>query len=263
MLMKNCLATKIWNMLYPIGMYYVVIVCMMYGLQTFLGVDEKWYMVRQIIASLVALPVLYSFYRYDRIMKSYERIQFLIGKKMLRLTIGIILSVAFLSVGLNNLIALSPLIDLSAGFQEANAKFFGGKLIFELLGSALLIPIVEELLFRGIVYQRGKRDFGVVIGALLSALAFALLHFNAVQGIYGFFLGIVLAFAVELTGHVYGAMIGHITANFLAVLRTETGCMDWMIESKEWNRYLLSGMILLIGILLFVGLYHREKIPKK
>ncbi len=54
----------------------------------------------------------------------------------------------------------------------------------------------------------------------LSALLFGLIHFNIVQFVYAFLLGLVLAAFMYKSGHVYAAMIGHITANAFAVIRT-------------------------------------------
>lgn len=40
-----------------------------------------------------------------------------------------------------------------------------------------------------------------------------------------FLIGLVLAAFMYKSGHVYAAMIGHITANAFAVIRTETGIL--------------------------------------
>ena len=52
---------------------------------------------------------------------------------------------ATLGIAVNNIIAMTPLVQMSEGFQEANQSFFAGTVVFELLGSCLVIPIAEEL----------------------------------------------------------------------------------------------------------------------
>ena len=67
---------------------------------------------------------------------------------------GALLAGASLGMAVNNVIAMTPLIEASAGFQSANQAFFAGGVVFELLGSCLVIPLAEELLYRGVVERR-------------------------------------------------------------------------------------------------------------
>mgnify|MGYP000323272126 FL=1 len=86
------------------------------------------------------------------------------------------------------------------GFQEANQSFFAGTVVFELLGSCLVIPIAEELLFRGVVYKRLKLYFGVTPALIGSALIFGIMHVNLVQFLYAAVIGLLLAFVLEKQG---------------------------------------------------------------
>lgn len=72
--------------------------------------------------------------------------------------------------------------------------------MFELLGSCLVIPIAEELLFRGVVYKRLKLYFGVTPALIGSALIFGIMHVNLVQFLYAAVIGLLLAFVLEKTG---------------------------------------------------------------
>ena len=101
----------------------------------------------------------------------------------------------------------------------------------EVLASGFVIPIAEELLFRGVVFKRlrmvlldGKKAM------ILSAVIFGIFHFNIVQFIYAAVLGILLAYFVEKTRKVSLAVIGHMAANLAAILRAETGSLDFAYE---------------------------------
>ncbi len=90
--------------------------------------------------------------------------------------------------------------------------------MFELLGSCLVIPIAEELLFRGVVYKRLKLYFGVTPALIGSALIFGIMHVNLVQFLYAAVIGLLLAFVLEKTGKLSMAVFfGHIAANLVAV----------------------------------------------
>ena len=80
---------------------------------------------------------------------------------------------------------------------------------------------------------------------------FGLIHFNIVQFVYAFLLGLVLAAFMYKSGHVYAAMIGHITANAFAVIRTETGILDNTLDGSvmAWG---VSVVALVAGVALMV-----------
>jgi len=157
----------------------------------------------------------------------------------------------------NNIIAMTPLVQMSEGFQEANQSFFAGTVVFELLGSCLVIPIAEELLFRGVVYKRLKLYFGVTPALIGSALIFGIMHVNLVQFLYAAVIGLLLAFVLEKTGKLSMAVFGHIAANLVAVLRTETGWLEFSFYPTV-NGILFTVVMAVAGIAV-VSLFYRRK----
>lgn len=78
---------------------------------------------------------------------------------------------------------------------------------------AVYAPVVEELVFRGVVY-RGYQKSGTTMQAiLLSAVLFGLIHMNFNQAPYAFMLGIVLALLVEAAGSIWASILFHIVFN--------------------------------------------------
>jgi membrane protease YdiL (CAAX protease family) len=88
------------------------------------------------------------------------------------------------------------------------------------LGSVLLIPVAEEVLFRGILYQALRQRVGVAIAALVSAVGFAALHAQPSPSAAIVFLpmGILFAAAFERTRSLYPSMLLHATYNGVIVL---------------------------------------------
>ena len=109
---------------------------------------------------------------------------------------------------------------------------------------------MEELVFRGIVFGNMRKIMNVPQAVFLSALLFGLIHFNIVQFVYAFLLGLVLAAFMYKSGHVYAAMIGHITANAFAVIRTETGILKWTVDGSIMA-WVVSVMCLGVGAVIF------------
>lgn len=242
---------KVWSILYPLLMYWAMVVLVMFVAQQFLGDSTQMYMLCEIIASGVTLPIIYvMFYRPDHLGKNVERN----GKRIATHILCILFITVSVSVALNNILCMSPLAAASAGFAEANSKFFGSTLALELIGSAFLTPILEELIYRGVIFERLRKMMGCLPAVVLSALLFAIMHFNWVQFIFAFLIGMLLALFVEKTGHVYGAIVAHMASNFLAVVRTETGLLECTLDGTPaaWLISLGIGLIGVAALLLYL-----------
>jgi len=99
----------------------------------------------------------------------------------------------------------------------AMAQVETGRYLFMTL---LLAPVVEEGVFRLFLFGWLFRErLGFWGAAILSSLAFGLYHGNWIQGVYSFFLGVILAWGYESSAYdkYRMAIIMHGAAN-LAVL---------------------------------------------
>ena len=86
-----------------------------------------------------------------------------------------------------------------------------------LLYIAILPPLIEEFIFRGVLFQ-GFRSCGLFKTAFFTALMFGLAHGNLNQFMYAFAVGIFLAYLVEASGSVYASMLAHSLINGTTVL---------------------------------------------
>lgn len=255
------LANRIWEITYPVLMYYVAISIGSYVAQMVLGTGIENYMTCKIIGSIVAIPVVFADYKKDRILTGQYGMKSPVTPALIKQMVAVVGITICLSVGLNNVISMSPLVQMSEEYQNASDAFFGSTFGLELLGSALVTPFLEELLHRGVVFGRLRRRMDMWPAVLVSALIFAVLHFNMVQFIYAFLLGIVFALFVEKTGKLYSAVIAHVAANGLAVVRTETGLWQWTVD-KSVSAWLISIGFCLIGLSLltsFIGVKKKEE----
>lgn len=246
------LAIKAWEIIYPVAMYYVTIVVSMFCAQMIFGSGNETYMLCKTIGSVVTIFVVWSFYKRELLMDGRYKLPLKINMAQWVNVVMVILMAICLSISLNNFIVMSPLMSISEAYQDAADAFYGSNIWLELLGSALVTPVLEELLHRGVVYSRLRRMMGMWGSVLVSALVFASLHFNVVQFTYAFLIGIVLAIIMEKTKHIYAPILFHIIANFIAVLRTETGILDATVD-KSVMAWLVSAILFIFGIvLLFV-----------
>ena len=70
-------------------------------------------------------------------------------------------------------------------------------------------PLVEEILFRGMIFGRLRRAFSFWPSALISAVLFGVFHMNFVQGIYAGVFGLSLAYIFEKTETLWGCYMLH------------------------------------------------------
>lgn len=222
--MKKTGVYRVWQVIYPIGIYYVVSSITFFFLGMLLGNNQETYMLRQMVCGAVTIPFILSFYKQDKQFEDSFNAQTM-HVILLSVSTG-----AMLGIAVNNLITMTPLMEVSAGFKEANDSFFAGGILYEFLGSCLVIPIAEELLYRGVVFKRLRVFLGVWPAVLLSAIIFGTVHANLVQFLYAGILGLLLAFLLQTTGKLYAPILGHIAANVAAVVRQETGWLDFAYE---------------------------------
>ena len=93
---------------------------------------------------------------------------------------------------------------------------------FMLIGSVIFSPIFEEILYRGLMYNKLKEISNAFIGVLISSILFALLHIPKYGfGINTFFLflvGILLAYCYEKSNNIYVPIFVHSINNFFIFL---------------------------------------------
>lgn len=80
---------------------------------------------------------------------------------------------------------------------------------------AVIPPIVEELLFRGMVLN-SLRKYGDGFAIVASALLFGLYHGNFVQMVFAFLAGLVMALVVVRTGSLWTSILIHFVNNSIS-----------------------------------------------
>lgn len=90
--------------------------------------------------------------------------------------------------------------------------------VTSLLQVCIIAPIIEEILMRGFVLGGLKNSYGVVGALLISALFFAILHFNMVQTLSAFVCGIILGLLYIKTNSIPCCIIAHCGYNLISYI---------------------------------------------
>ncbi|MFA9430173.1 lysostaphin resistance A-like protein [Egicoccus sp. AB-alg2] len=107
--------------------------------------------------------------------------------------------------------------DLTAG---------GVSTVLAIVAAVVMAPLVEEVVFRGVLFQGLKRRVGLWPAALVSGLIFAAVHVEVTQPIYSaglLALGVALAWSMHRFGSLIVPIVGHAAFNAVSVGLTLLG----------------------------------------
>jgi membrane protease YdiL (CAAX protease family) len=89
--------------------------------------------------------------------------------------------------------------------------------VWFILVGVIFAPFVEELFFRGFLFQGFRQKYGWVSGAFLSSIIFGLAHLDLVAFIPTSILGFLLAYMYHRSNSVWPGIILHVLVNALGL----------------------------------------------
>jgi len=154
--------------------------------------------------------------------------------------------IGVLAIGLNMLFVAIGWISINPAYLEAASKMYAVSIPLGILLYGVVSPIVEEVLFRGMVFAEAKTFMKPFTAVLISSGLFGLYHGNTVQLFYSFLIGMVLAQAYRYSGRFLLPVVMHGAVNTLVFLATNFALF------RENTVQLVLGIVLTIaGVILF------------
>jgi membrane protease YdiL (CAAX protease family) len=158
-----------------------------------------------------------------------------------------IIATFFVGVALTSVVGIFlQLTGLPEMFNESqelvDSLVGGGNVLLTLIGVGILVPIIEELTFRGFLLSTLSRGFKVYIAVVIQALCFAAFHGNILQASYTFFVGLVAGLLVVWFKSVKPAIMLHVGFNSVNVLAAH------FIQKNEVLTSTILGIFILIGL---------------
>jgi len=166
------------------------------------------------IISILAPGLFLTIYLRKDIRKVY---MFYSVKKMKYFFIGILLWIAAVIVsGIYSYYAMRilPSEELIESFDYI---FSETTFTQQVVIMAVIPAVVEEMFFRGIMFNSLKKKTGVKVAAVVSSLLFASMHFSLIKIFPTFLLGVVFTYVVYKTGSILPAVVLHFINNFMSV----------------------------------------------
>lgn len=154
---------------------------------------------------------------------------------------------AALALFCNGLISLLPLSQWSEGYEEVSETLYSGNVWIRIAAVAFFGPAVEELVMRGLLYQRLRNMMRPAAAILWSSLAFGIFHGNIVQGVYAFLVGLFFAWLMERSQRILVPMVGHMAANLFVLLLEDCDLLEVVYGSVPMflTATMVSGIVFL------------------
>lgn len=102
--------------------------------------------------------------------------------------------------------------------NAAQEALFAGGMAVQILAMGVLVPVTEELIFRGLIYRRMRKLLPYGQAVILGALLFAVYHGNVIQMVFAFPMAVIMSVIYEKGGLFRYPVFFHMGCNLTAIV---------------------------------------------
>lgn len=169
---------------------------------------------------------------YDMDAPVFKRIAAWIGDGWRKSKGSRYLYVLTMLLAVTSALALNIIITLfsidSAKYDSVEAVQYSVPIWLGLILYGVISPIVEEVIFRGLTYNRMKHYFKLWISVVVSAVLFGGFHANLPQVLYGTVMGVLMTLCYEWVRGFGAPLLFHMVANVFVFLFSTIALSDAM-----------------------------------
>ncbi len=172
---------------------------------------------------------------------------------VLILILGVCIQIS-LSIILTVISNLRP--DWFDGYGELIESLGMGNTFISFLYVGLVAPIAEELIFRGVTFNKARKYMPFLAANFVQALLFGIYHMNLIQGIYAFAMGLSFGL-IRRAYSLIGAILLHMTVNIAGMT------LDYILPEQILNNYVAVSILFLVtGAAVTASLVYAGKLIK-
>jgi len=142
-------------------------------------------------------------------------------------------------------------VEMSEATEESLKAIYESPLWLQFLALAVLAPIFEEIIFRGIILARSLYWMPKWVAVIVSAVLFGIWHMNVSQLVYAIPIGILLAVLYIRYRNIIVCMAAHCACNTASIIITQLS----NDESNENLLWIVFGVLLLLTIVTAIPLF--------
>lgn len=158
-----------------------------------------------------------------------------------------IIPLILLGIGLNVFISILFSVipfpeDWINSYTNSSANITQGDYVISLLSVVIVAPIVEEVIFRGLIYTRLKNGIPLILSAVIASVVFGIIHGTIIWAIYTFLLSLILIWVFERFHSLLANIILHMAFNVMGMV---LNILPDLSDIFGWI-FLITGFLLIL-----------------
>ena len=122
------------------------------------------------------------------------------------------------SHGVSILVSFMHLDNIWGSYSEVEQIVYQSSTAWIIVSTVIIAPILEEFIFRWLIFELCRRRLNFWISALISSVLFGIYHWNLVQGVYAFIVGMLFCYLNEKFHNITSTIVCHMAANGFMLL---------------------------------------------
>jgi len=136
----------------------------------------------------------------------------------------------------------------------------GDNLIIILLGTITMGSILEEVLFRGLIFEELKKNTNIILATIVQALLLGVFTFNISVTLYAGIGGVLFAIIYILFKSIWAAIFTHMISSTVLLVLSRWGT-NLITEANAI--YIAAVSIIILAASLYMLIKNKNKIPKE
>lgn len=192
-----------------------------------------------LVTMIIFIPIFYKVYKKYKKENNFK-IKNIFIPAIMGITISLIYNISLYN--LNNVVHFTNIFELG-----------GLHIIVQIISSGICGPILEEFIFRGIVYNKLKTFNKKMTAIILTSIIFGIVHNSIINGIYAFGISFILIYLYEKYKTLKAPIIMHIFLNTTIILMLPLIIKNYI----AFNLYLL---LISVIVLLVINKYIKKDV---
>lgn len=148
---------------------------------------------------------------------------------------------------MNFIMSILPLPqDLTGDLANGMSKLTAYPFWQAILANAIFVPIIEEVVFRGYIFNRLSKAMPQIVAALISSAVFGICHGGLLWAVWAFALGMIICLARIKTGSIIPGIIFHIIMNTFAMVVSYYPVLENMTSGVMYALTAAGGVLLAV-----------------
>jgi len=187
--------------------------------------------------------------------KDYIMIKSIDVKKIISIAIfGVSLSVTTTYIW-TLISSIESLKTVFNDYDELASVIFGGNsIMLTFLTVGLIVPIFEEILFRGLIFSELRKNTNQKLALIFQAIVFGIYHMDIVQGVNAFFVGFFMGWLYLRYKSILAPIILHMSINIMAVA-SNNAYINKLLENNGFVLFITS---IILSIMMFFMLFVKK-----